>query len=48
MDYELVKVSDLLEISRFGVMLTPALCVDGDVKVTGRVPSVDELKALLA
>ncbi|HWP39530.1 MAG TPA: thioredoxin family protein [Tepidisphaeraceae bacterium] len=33
---------------KFGVMITPALAVDGAVKVAGRVPSVDELKQLLA
>lgn len=45
--YELSKVTDLREIMAFGVMTTPALVVDGNVKVTGRVPSVDEAKALL-
>ena len=48
LDYELVKVTDLNEIMDFGVMLTPALAVDGEVKVVGKVPSVDEIKALLA
>jgi small redox-active disulfide protein 2 len=46
--YELEKVTDLNRIMSFGVMLTPALVVDGKVKVSGKVPSVDEVKKLLA
>ena len=45
--YELEKVTDLKQIMAFGVMTTPALVLDGKVKVSGKVPSVDELKALL-
>ena len=48
LDYELVKVTDITEIMDFGVMLTPALAVDGEVKVVGKVPSVEDIKALLA
>jgi small redox-active disulfide protein 2 len=47
-DYELEKVSDLQQIMKFGVMMTPALAVDGEVKVSGKVPSVDEIKRLIA
>jgi len=47
LEYELTKVTDLAEIMSFRVMMTPALVVDGKVKVAGRVPSVDELKKLL-
>lgn len=46
-DYELAKVSDIKEIMSFGVMMTPALVVDGVVKVSGRVPTVDEIKGML-
>ena len=46
--YELEKVTDLNQIMSFGVMLTPALVVDGKVKVSGKVPSVDEVKKMLA
>jgi len=46
--YELEKVTDLNRIMSFGVMMTPALVVDGKVKVSGKVPSVDDLKKLLA
>jgi len=45
--YELEKVTDLRQIMSFGVMTTPALVVDGKVKVSGKVPSVEELKKLL-
>ena len=48
LDFELVKVSDLAEIVAFAVLLTPALAVDGEVKLAGRVPNVEELKTLLA
>lgn len=47
LSYELEKVTDLSQIMAFGVMTTPALFVDGKVKVTGKVPSVEELKTLL-
>lgn len=42
-EYELEKVTDLNEIMGFGVMMTPALAVDGDVKVVGKVLSADEI-----
>ena len=46
--YELQKVTDLKEIMGFGVMFTPALVVDGVVKVAGKVPSLEDVKRLLA
>jgi small redox-active disulfide protein 2 len=42
------KVTDIEAIMAFNVMMTPALAVDGDVKVIGKVPSVEEIKELLA
>jgi small redox-active disulfide protein 2 len=45
--YELNKVTDLKQIMALGVMLTPALAVNGTIKVTGKVPSIPEIKALL-
>lgn len=45
--YELEKVTDLKQIMSFGVMTTPALVVDGQVKVAGKVPSVEQIKTLL-
>ncbi|NLE28147.1 MAG: thioredoxin family protein [Phycisphaerae bacterium] len=47
-EYQLEKVTDINEIMKFGVMMTPALAVDGQVKVTGKVPSVDEIAKLIA
>lgn len=47
LDYELEKVTDINDIMQMGVMMTPALAVDGQVKVSGKVPSVEELKSLL-
>ncbi len=46
-DAEVVKVSDLAEIMKAGIMITPALAIDGQVKISGRLPSCDEIKALL-
>jgi small redox-active disulfide protein 2 len=47
LQYELEKVTDLKQIMAFGVMLTPALVVDGKVKVAGKVPNLNELKIML-
>ena len=44
--YELEKVTDVKRFAEFGVMFTPALAVDGAVKVSGKVPSLDEAKKL--
>ena len=46
-DVEIVKIEDLQEIVNRGVMMTPAVVVDGEVKIVGHVPSVDEVKKLL-
>ncbi|MFW6121580.1 MAG: thioredoxin family protein [Petrotogales bacterium] len=46
-DVEVVKIEDLQEIVNRGVMMTPAVVVDGEVKIVGHVPSVDEIKKLL-
>ena len=45
--YELEKVTDIVKIMQFGVMMTPGLAVDGKVKSVGRVPSVDEIKTMM-
>ena len=47
LEYELIKVTDIGAIVGFGVMATPALAVDGKVVVSGRVPSVEEMKGIL-
>lgn len=46
-DYEIVKISDFNEMMKFGVMMTPALAIDGEVKCVGKVPTVEEIKAML-
>lgn len=46
-DYEMEKVTDINTIMGFGVMMTPALAVDGQVKVVGKVPDAEEIKGLL-
>lgn len=46
-DYELAKVTDIGEIMKFGVMLTPALAIDGEVAVVGKVPSPAEIETML-
>jgi len=44
---DIVKVEDLQEIVNRGVMMTPAVFIDGEAKIVGRVPTIDELKKLL-
>jgi small redox-active disulfide protein 2 len=46
-DAQLVKVEELQEIMEFGVMSTPALAIDGDVKAAGKVLSVQEIQTML-
>jgi len=46
-EYELIKITDINEIMKHGVMMTPALTVDGDVKSVGKVMSVDDIKEAL-
>ena len=44
---QIEKVEDIAKIMEYGVMSTPGLVVDGAVKITGRVPSVDEIVGIL-
>ena len=44
---EVLKVEDMNKITEYGVMMTPALVVDGVVKTTGKVPSSEEIKKWL-
>ena len=46
-DYTLDHVTDISKITEYGVMMTPSLAIDGQVKVTGKVPSEAELEKLL-
>ncbi|MGL6195137.1 MAG: thioredoxin family protein [Thermoguttaceae bacterium] len=47
MNVEITKVTDIAEITSLGVMMTPAMLVDGKVVVMGRVPSLDETKKMI-
>jgi small redox-active disulfide protein 2 len=44
---EIIKVTDINEIMEFGVMITPALAIDGDVKKAGKVLEVEDIIKLL-
>ena len=44
-EYTIEKVPDINEIMKFGVMMTPALAVDGDVKTVGKVPTAEQIEA---
>ena len=46
-EYEIEKVTDINEIMNMGVMMTPALAVDGETKVVGKVPDADTIKPML-
>ncbi len=46
-DYEIEKVTEINRITAAGVIMTPALMVDGTVKVVGKVPDLDEIKKLI-
>ncbi|MEN8114678.1 MAG: thioredoxin family protein [Actinomycetota bacterium] len=47
-DQPITKITDYGQIASYGVMSTPALAIDGDVKTTGRVPSVDEIAGIIS
>jgi small redox-active disulfide protein 2 len=47
-EYEIEKVTDINKIMEFGVMMTPALAVDGQVKVVGKVPNMDQIKSYIS
>lgn len=44
---EIVKVDDINKILDYGVMVTPGLVVDGDVKIAGKIPSEDKVREWL-
>jgi small redox-active disulfide protein 2 len=44
---EVEKITDMTKIMSMGVMMTPALAIDGEVKVVGKIPSPDEIKKLI-
>ena len=48
LDCRIEKVTDIRQITSYGILMTPALVVDGVVKVSGKVPSQEDLKEMLA
>jgi len=44
---DIIKVEDIQEIINRGIMMTPAVFIDGEAKIVGRIPTADELKKLL-
>lgn len=47
LDVELTKVDDIMEMMSYNIMTTPAIVVDGEVKIKGRVPTEREIKDIL-
>ena len=45
---EVIKVEDMERITGYGVMMTPVLVIDGEVKTTGKIPSAEDIKQWLA
>ena len=48
LECELEKVTDISAIVAYGILSTPALVVNGEVKIVGRVPSAQQLKEVLS
>jgi len=47
LECDVVKLTDINTLLSYGIMTTPAMVVDGTVKVSGRVPTVEQLKEML-
>jgi small redox-active disulfide protein 2 len=47
-EYEIIKVTDINEIMKFGVMMTPALVVENEVKSVGKVLNAEEIKKIIS
>ena len=48
LDYKLEKITDIQRLAEYGIMMTPVLMVDGEVKIAGKVPSLKELTKILS
>jgi len=46
-DIEIVKVEEIDEIMKRGIMMTPALTINGEVKIAGRIPKKEEIKEII-
>jgi len=44
---EITKITNVTEFAKKGVMFTPGVIIDGQVKISGRIPTVDEIKKIL-
>lgn len=47
-EYEMEKIADINKITDMGVMMTPALAINGEVKIAGKLPSKEELKKIIS
>ena len=47
-EYEMEKINDIDKITDMGVMMTPALAINGEVKFAARVPGIEELKKIIS
>ena len=47
LEFEIEKVTELNDIMEYGIMMTPGLVVDGEVKVAGKLPGLEEIKKML-
>lgn len=47
LDVKLTKVDDIMEIMNYNIMVTPAVVVDGEVRLKGQVPSESDVKKIL-
>lgn len=48
MQAEVIKVTNVAEFAKKGVTFTPALIVDGQMKISGKIPTIEEIKDILA
>jgi len=48
LEYEIEKVTDITAIMGYGIMATPALVVDGEIRLSGRVASAEQIKGMLS
>jgi len=46
-EYQLEKLTDITQFAEYGLMMTPGLVVDGELKVQGKVPTIDDIKSML-
>ena len=46
-EFEIEKVTNINDIMKFGVMMTPALVIDGRVEAAGKVPSIEDIEKMI-